>query len=86
VTEGLSRSLSPFAGVTVKTSEPERFQPLVRNAEMQQGLDLTIPDALVASFPPDFLEGQSLLFAGITAAGTQNVIAPLATAEFTFAP
>jgi hypothetical protein len=79
-------SLSPLAGVTVKTSEPERFQPLVRNAAMQQGLDLTVPDALVASFPPDFPEGQSLLFAGITAAGTQTLIAPLATAEFTFEP
>jgi hypothetical protein len=53
---------------------------------MPEGLDLTIPDVLVASFPPDFLEGESLLFAGITAAGTQDLIAPLATAGFTFEP
>ena len=79
-------SLSPLAGVTVKTSEPERFQPLVRNAEIRQGLDVAIVDAFVAALPPNFPEGQSLLFAGITAAGTQNLIAPLATAEFTFAP
>jgi hypothetical protein len=43
-------------------------------------------DALVFTLPPDFPEGQSLLFAGITAAGTQNLVAPLATAEFTFEP
>jgi len=79
-------SLSPLAGVTVRTSEPEKFQPLVRNAEIQQGLDVTITDAFVATLPPDFPEGQSLLFAGITAAGTQTLVAPLATAEFTFSP
>ena len=79
-------SLSPLAGVTVKTSEPERFQPLVRNAEIQQGLDITIVDALVMALPPDFPEGDSLLFAGITVAGTQDLVAPLATAEFTFEP
>jgi hypothetical protein len=86
VTVSFITSLSPLAGVTVRTSEPERFEPLVSNAEMPEGLDLTIPDVLVASFPPDFLEGESLLFAGITAAGTQDLIAPLATAEFTFEP
>jgi hypothetical protein len=86
ITVSFITSLSPLVGVTVKTSEPERFEPLVRNAEMQQGLDLTIPDVLVGSFPPDFLEGQSLLFAGIAAVGTQDLIAPLATAEFTFEP
>ena len=86
ITVSFITSLSPLARVTVKTSEPERFQPLVRNADMQQGLDFTMPDALVFSFPPDFLEGQSLLFAGITAVGTQTLIAPLATAEFTFEP
>ena len=79
-------SLSPLTGVTVKTSEPEKFQPLVRNAQIQQGLDVTFTDALVLTLPPDFPEGDSLLFAGITAAGTQNLIAPLATAEFTFSP
>ena len=78
--------LSPLTGVTVKTSEPEKFQPLVRNAEIQQGLDVTILDALVTTLPPDFPEGDSLLFAGITVAGTQNLVAPLATAEFTFSP
>lgn len=86
VTVTFITGLSPLAGVTVRTSESERFQPLVTNADMQQGLDLTLPDALVASFPPDFPEGQSVLFAGIAAAGTQNLIAPLATAEFTFEP
>lgn len=79
-------SLSPLAGVTVKTTEPEKFQPLVRNAEIQQGLDIAIVDAFVATLAANFPEGQSLLFAGITAAGTQNLIAPLATAEFMFAP
>jgi hypothetical protein len=79
-------SLSPLAGVTAKTSEPEKFQPLVRNAEIQQGLDVTIVDALVITLPPDFPGGDSLLFAGITVAGTQNLIAPLATAQFTFSP
>ena len=78
--------LSPLTGVTVKTSEPEKFQPLVRNAEIQQGLDVTIPDALVTTLPADFPEGDSLLFAGITVVGTQNLIAPLATAKFTFSP
>jgi hypothetical protein len=79
-------SLSPLSGVTVKTSEPEKFQPLVRNAQIQQGLDVTFTDAFVFTFPPDFPEGDSLLFAGITAAGTQTLVAPLATAGFTFSP
>jgi hypothetical protein len=79
-------SLSPLAGVTVKTSEPEKFQPLVRNAQIQQGLNVTFTDAFVFTFPPDFPEGDSLLFAGITAAGTQTLLAPLATADFTFSP
>jgi hypothetical protein len=86
VTVSFITSLSPFAEVTVRTSEPERFQPLVRNAEIQQGLDVAIVDALVLTLPPDFPEGQSLLFAAITAAGTQTLVAPLATAELTFAP
>ena len=86
VTVSFITSLSPLAGVTVKTSEPEKFQPLVRNAAIQQGLDVTIIDALVATLPPDFPEGQSFLFAAITAAGTQNLVAPLAIAEFTFSP
>jgi hypothetical protein len=86
VTVSFITSLSPLAWVTVSTSEPERFQPLVRNVEIQQGLDITISDALVATFPPGFPEGESLLFAAITEAGTQNLVAPLATAEFTFEP
>ena len=68
------------------TSEPEKFQPLVRNAEMQQGLDFTRPDALVATLPPNFPEGQSVAFAAITAAGTLTLAASLATVEFTFEP
>lgn len=79
-------SLSPLAGVTVRTDQPELFQPLYRGAELQQGLDFAMSDAFVFTFPPDFPEGDSLLFAGITAAGTQNLVAPLATAEFTFEP
>ena len=86
VTVSFFTSLSPFTEVIVSTSEPERFQPLVRNAEIQEGLDVAISDAFVTTFPPDFLEGQSLLFAGITVAGTQDLVAPLATAEFTFEP
>ena len=86
ITVSFITSLSPFTEVTVRTSEPERFQPLVRNAEIQQGLDIAISDALVYAPPPDFPEGQSLLFAGITVAGTQSLVAPLATAEFTFEP
>jgi hypothetical protein len=86
VTVSFITSLSPLAGVTVRTSEPERFQPLVRSAEIQQGLDVTMPDALVFTFPPSFPGGDSSLFAAITVAGTQNLVAPLATAGFTFAP
>lgn len=72
--------------MTVKTSEPEKLQPLVRNAAIQQELDITIPDALVATLPQNFPEGDSLLFAAITVAGTQTLAAPLPTAEFTFEP
>jgi hypothetical protein len=79
-------SLSPLAGVTVTTSQPELFQPLVRGAVMPEGLDITAPDALVATLPPNFPEGDSLLFAAITAAGTQSLVVPLATAGFTFEP
>jgi hypothetical protein len=86
VTVSFITSLSPLAGVTVTTSEPLRFQPLVRDAEIQQGLDFTLPDALVAAFPPNFPQGDSLLFAAITLAGTQDLAAPLATVEFTFEP
>jgi hypothetical protein len=86
VTVSFITSLSPLAGVTVTTSEPERFQPLVRNAEIQEGLDITSPDALVGTFPPNFPEGDSVLFAAITVAGTRDLVAPLATAEFTFEP
>jgi hypothetical protein len=79
-------SVSPLAGVTVTTSEPERFQPLVRNVEIPQGLDIAIPDALVFTLPPNFPEGQSFLFAAITAAGTLDLVAPIAAAEFSFEP
>ena len=77
---------STWFGLTVRTSEPERFQPLVRNAEIQQGLDVTIADAFVVMLAQNFPEGESLLFAAIAVAGTQNLAAPLATAEFTFEP
>lgn len=86
VTVSFITSLSPHAELTVRTSEPERFQPLVRNAEIQQGLDITISDALVTTLPSNFPEGPSLLFAAITLAGTQDLAAPLATAEFAFEP
>jgi hypothetical protein len=86
VTVSFITSLSPLAVVTVTRSEPEKFQPLVRNAEMQQGLDLTMHDAVVATLPPNFPEGQSVAFAAITAAGTLELVAPLATAEFAFEP
>jgi hypothetical protein len=86
VTVSFITSLSPLTAVTVTTSEPERFQPLVRNAEMAQGLDLAVPDVLVVTLPSGFPAGPSLVFAGITAAGTQTLVAPLATAEFTFEP
>jgi hypothetical protein len=86
VTVTFITSLSPLAGVSVKISEPDKFQPLVRNTEMQQRLDLTMPDILVVTASPDFPEGQSLLFAAITAAGTRDLVAPIATAEFTFEP
>jgi hypothetical protein len=86
VTVSFFTSLSPLVEVTVRTSETERFQPLVRNAEIQQGLDVTIVDAFVTTLPPNFPEGDSLLFAGITTAGTQNLVAPLATSGFTFEP
>ena len=76
-------SLSPLAGVTVRTSEPGSFQPLVRNTDMPQGFDVSAPDVLVATVPQNLAEGQWLLFAAITAAGTQDVLA-LATTEFTF--
>ena len=79
-------SVSPLAGVTVTTSEPEKFQPLVRNVEIPQGLDIAIPDALVFTLPPDFPAGQSFLFAAITAAGTLDLVAPIAAAEFSFEP
>lgn len=79
-------SLSPLAGVTVMTNEPERFQPLLRDVEMQQGLDVSAPDVLVTTLPSNFPEGQSLLFAGITATGTHDLVVPLALAEFGFEP
>jgi hypothetical protein len=79
-------SLDPIGGVTAGINEPERFQPLVRNAEIQQGVDVTIPNALVATLPPNFPEGDSLLFAAITEPGTLNLLAPVATAEVTFEP
>ena len=86
VTVSFVTSLTPLTIVTVTTSQPEKFQPLVRNAELQQGADIMRPDALVATFPPNFPEGDSVAFAAITTAGTLTLAAPLATVEFTFAP
>ena len=80
-------SLSPLSGVTVKTSEPEKFQPLVRNAEIQQGLDVTIVDAFVnPRFLRIFRRPTHCSLPGSPWPGHRNLIAPLATAEFTFEP
>jgi hypothetical protein len=79
-------SLSPFASVTVKTNEPGRFQPLVRNAAIQQGLDVIFRDIALLTFPSNFPEGDLLLFAAMTATGTLDIVGNLATAEFTFEP
>jgi hypothetical protein len=86
VTVFLITSLSPLGGVTVRTDRPERFQPLVSNAELQQGLDLTVPDVLVATVPPNVPSGQSSLFAVMTVAGTPDLAAPIETAELAFTP
>jgi hypothetical protein len=86
VTISFITGLSPLAGVTVKLTEPARFQPLVRNAAIQPGLDFTMPDAVVGALSASFPKGQSVLFAAITVAGTQNLVAPVATAPFTFEP
>jgi len=84
ITVSFITSLSPLTFVTATRSETERFQPLVRNAEMQQGLDFMRPDAVVAMLPPNFPEGDSVAFAAITAAGTLELLTRIATAEFTF--
>jgi hypothetical protein len=86
VTVSFITSLSPLAAVTTTTSEPERFQPLVRDAELPQGLDLTVPDALVATLPANFVEGDSVLFVAVTAAGTLELVTPIAAATFAFEP
>jgi hypothetical protein len=86
VTVTFITSLSPFASVTVKTNEPGKFQPLVRNAAIQQGLDVIFRDVAVLTFPSNFPEGDLLLFAGMTATGTLNIVGNLATAEFSFSP
>ncbi len=86
VTVSFVTSLSPLTIVTVTRSETEKFQPLVRNAELQQGGDIVRPDALVATLPPNFPEGHSVAFAAITTAGTLTLAAPIATVEFTFEP
>jgi hypothetical protein len=86
VTVTFITSLSPFTTVVVKVTETAKFQPLIRNATIQPGLDIAAPDAFVTTFQSNFPEGDSLLFAGITAAGTQTLVAPLATARFTFSP
>ena len=71
-----------IAGEAINTDQNKcQLKPLRRS-----DYNVTFTDALVFTFPPDFPEGDSLLFAGITAAGTQNLIAPLATAVFTFSP
>jgi hypothetical protein len=86
VTVTFFTSVSPLTGVTVRTTEPERFQPLVRNVEIPQGLDVTLPDALVFAPAARVPGGDSVLFSGITAAGTLTLVAPLATAPFTVSP
>jgi hypothetical protein len=86
VTVTFITSLSPVSGVTVRTNEPERFQPLVRNAEIVQGLDASFPDALTLTLPSNFPEGDLLLFAGMTATGTLTIVGNLATTRFTFEP
>jgi hypothetical protein len=86
VTISFITSLSPLTVVTVSTSEPGRFQPLARDVEIPQGLDVTVPDLIAGTLPPSFPEGDSLLFAAIAAAGTSNLIAPVAIAGLTFEP
>jgi hypothetical protein len=79
-------SLSPLAGVAGNVNQPESFQPLFRNVEIQPGFDVSAPDAVfVVALPADFPQGRSVLFAAITAAGTADVVA-FVTAEFTFEP
>jgi hypothetical protein len=86
VTISFITSLSPLAGVTVKITEPERFQPLVRNAAIEPGFDVAVPDVIAGTLSASFPAGRSVLFAAITAAGTQSLAAPVATAPFSFAP
>ena len=86
VTVSFATSLSPLAGVTVTTRDSEEFQPLVRTISIAQGLDLTIPDVLVATLPPNFPTGQSAVFAAITIPETLDIAAPVASAPFTFTP
>ena len=76
--------LSPLTAVTARTSEPAKFQPLVRNVEIQGGLDLTIPDLLVGTIPASFPAGRSSLFAAITVTGTADLAALITATEFTF--
>jgi hypothetical protein len=86
VTVTFVTSLSPLTIVTVARSDPGSFQPLVRNAELQQGADIVRPDFLVATLPTNFPEGDSVGFAAITVAGTLDLAAPISTIEFTFEP
>src|SRR5262245_7950634 len=86
VTVAFITSLSPLAGVIVRTDQPGLFQPLVRNVEIPQGLDLVVPDILVGTLASNFPEGQSRLFAVVTATGTLNLVTPAAIADFTFSP
>ena len=86
VTVTFVTSLSPLTIVTVARSEPARYQPLVRNAVLEPGADIMRPDFLVATFPPNFPEGDSVGFAAITVAGTLELAAPISTAAFTFEP
>ena len=79
-----------MAVATLLGSVPdERAQKIPASGQKRRdaaGLDFTRLDALVATLPPNFPEGQSVAFAAITAAGTLTLAASLATVEFTFEP
>lgn len=78
-------SLAPLASVTVKTSEPDTFVPIAGNVQVPHGVDVTIPDVLVTTLPPDFPPGTSVFFAAMTAPGTLDLAAPVAATELPFA-
>lgn len=78
--------LSPLTGVITRLDAPGPFPPLVTNALMPEGLDLTGPDILAVTLPPDLAEGEWTLFAAIVATGTGDLVTPIAIARFTFSP